>query len=247
MSTYPFSSNPFPKPPPFPGLGVITGSELLRRQERRSTWVTHIPLLDRFEEGGLPRGILIEISGKISSGRFAMDLAVLSAATRAGELAAFIDLGSHLDPQAADALGIDLTRLLWVRPSEAKEAAHSAEMILNSGFSLVVLDLPERPRPGFNEGVWIRLSRAARDQKAVLWVSTLIPLTGSAADLTVRADRSRPLWAGDRNAPKLLMGLSVDLSIKRRRGTRRELSGKIFLPMAKDIIDVKAHCLSAGS
>lgn len=87
---------------------IITGAQLLLRPPRRSPLVTPRPLLDRLEEGGLPRGSLIEISG---TGRFTLALAAVSAATRMGESAAMIDLGDHLDPQGAFGAGMDLSRL----------------------------------------------------------------------------------------------------------------------------------------
>lgn len=79
---------------------IMTGREFLLRQQRRAPLITQVPLFDRLEEGGLPRGSLIELSGRGSTGRFTMALATLSAATRMGESTAMIDLGDHLDPKA---------------------------------------------------------------------------------------------------------------------------------------------------
>src|ERR1700691_2973217 len=65
--------------------------------------------------GGLPRGCLTEICGPASSGRTALLLAALAAATRRGEFCAVIDASDALDPQSVAAAGVDLERLLWVR------------------------------------------------------------------------------------------------------------------------------------
>ncbi|MBI3804627.1 MAG: hypothetical protein HY282_12790 [Nitrospirae bacterium] len=232
---------------------VITGSALLLRQGRQAPFVTQVPLLDRLEEGGLPRGTLIELSGKASTGRFALSLAALSAATRAGEPAALIDLGDHLDPEGAHAAGVDLSRLLWVRPFTVKEAMTAAEMILLAGFSLVVLDLAEKKTEHLSDGPWIRLSRAARAQNAVLLLSSPLPLAGTAADLSVTACRSRPVWLGSGSAPRLLSGLRVDFTLQRRKGGRRAFSGALFLPVhpideeirGKEKADAAADRLSA--
>ena len=62
----------------------------------------------------------MEIIGRRSSGRFSLTLAILRAATAAGEAAALVDLGNNLDPQIAAEHGVDLERLLWVRPELAK-------------------------------------------------------------------------------------------------------------------------------
>src|SRR5450432_2469303 len=91
--------------------------------------------------GGLPRGKLVEIVGRRTSGRHSLALAALASATSAGELAALVDPGDHFDPQSAEAAGVDLERVLWVRPAKLKAALASAEMLLATGFPLVVADL----------------------------------------------------------------------------------------------------------
>src|SRR6476469_8068956 len=87
---------------------------------------------------GLPKGRLVELVGRRTSGRHSLALDALAAATSAGESAGLVDLGDHLDPEAASAAGIDLERLLWVRPRRLKQALASAEMLLSTGFPLVV-------------------------------------------------------------------------------------------------------------
>ena len=76
-----------------------------------------IPALDALM-GGLPRGCLTEICGPASSGRTSVMLAALGSATRRDEYCAVIDASNSLDPHSADAAGIDLDRLLWVRCGE---------------------------------------------------------------------------------------------------------------------------------
>jgi RecA/RadA recombinase len=38
-----------------------------------------------------------------------------------GEAVALIDLGDHFDPRVAEANGVDLRRLLWIRPKTIKK------------------------------------------------------------------------------------------------------------------------------
>src|SRR5215467_11155218 len=76
-----------------------------------------LPALDALM-GGLPRGCLTEICGPASSGRTSVMLAALGSATRRDEYCAVIDASNSLDPHSADAAGIDLDRLLWVRCGE---------------------------------------------------------------------------------------------------------------------------------
>src|SRR5215203_4444081 len=65
--------------------------------------------------GGLPRGQVSEVVGPASSGRTSVAWAALAAATRRGESVALIDTFDRFDPPTAQACGIQLSRLLWVR------------------------------------------------------------------------------------------------------------------------------------
>ena len=77
--------------------------------------VTDLAALDAALQGGLPRGQLSEIAGPRSSGRTSLLLQVIAAATRRGDIAALVDTFDRLDVASADAAGIVLDRLLWVR------------------------------------------------------------------------------------------------------------------------------------
>lgn len=113
--------------------------------------------------GGLPRGLLSEIAGAPGSGKTALCLSAMARAMGAKGLAAFVDGRGELYPPAAEALGIDLARLLIVRPGphrpslplaanlfpagragrDALAALWSAEALLASGaFGLVAMDIP---------------------------------------------------------------------------------------------------------
>lgn len=173
--------------------------------------------------GGLPRGRLVEMVGGRSSGRFSAVLATLAAATAAGEAAALVDLGDGLDPQATEALGMDLRRLLWVRPPDLKQALACAEILLGGGFPLVALDLGSPPVRGGRglEAAWVRLARAAQAHRAALLVASPYRVSGTAAAIVLQAARGRVLWRGaeDGGAPWLLDGLSCRLAVEKERGS----------------------------
>src|SRR5678815_3886941 len=76
---------------------------------------TGIPAVDRCLHGGLPRGQLSELAGQCSAGRMTLLLQLMAAATRRGEIVAFVDTHDRLDVASAAAAGVDLSRLLWVR------------------------------------------------------------------------------------------------------------------------------------
>src|SRR5262249_20764482 len=129
------------------GFKVVTGGQLLRslRDARsRPPLVTALAPIDQPPDGGLARGSLVELAGPVSGGSFSLLLAALAAATRAGEAAALVDLGDNLDPRNAAHAGVDLQRLLWLRPRETREALVAAETALSAGFSVVALDLAFR-------------------------------------------------------------------------------------------------------
>jgi hypothetical protein len=210
---------------------VQTGKELLQalqQREQRPLLATHVPELDRLQGGGLRRGSLLEVQGERSSGRFAIGLAALAAATQGGEAAALIDAGDHLDPQGAEAAGVRLSRLLWVRPPTPQYALLSTEMVLATGFPVVVLDLGNWrvSFKQFPEAAWMRLARATSEQKAILLVVTLHPLQSVSADVIVRTEGAQPCWVGT-GWPRALSGLTVHVSVRRRKGGHHNQAGTL--------------------
>jgi protein ImuA len=71
--------------------------------------------VDEALPGGFPRGALSELRGGPASGKTAVALSLV-AALPGDELAAFVDGTGEFYPPAAEALGVDLGRLLLVRP-----------------------------------------------------------------------------------------------------------------------------------
>lgn len=129
-----------------------------RRPPRRAAFeATGLPEVDALlPGGGFPRGALSEVAGGPGSGKTALCLAAMARAMRGEGLAAFVDGRGELYPPAAAALGVDLSRLLVVRPGEAIAGLWSAEALLASGaFEAVAVDLPPlaaRPGPGSERG-----------------------------------------------------------------------------------------------
>ena len=96
-----------------PGAGVVPTDRLAPTGQAP---------LDRALGGGVPRGQVSELVGRRSSGRTATALAVLADATARGELVAIIDTLDRFDPASADAAGVRLDHLLWVRGDDATDA-----------------------------------------------------------------------------------------------------------------------------
>ena len=73
-----------------------------------------IPALDALT-GGVPRGALTEMVGGVSSGRTSIAMSLMAEIIRRQEVCALIDASDSFDPASAEAAGVSLERLLWVR------------------------------------------------------------------------------------------------------------------------------------
>src|SRR5687768_6681558 len=143
--------------------------------------------------GGLPCGKLVELAGLRSSGKTTLALVAAAAATARGERVAWIEGAAELYPPAAAALGVDLDRLLVVRPGLAA-VARAAEIAARSrAFSLVVADLPAGQR--IEGRTSARLRAAARDSSAAMLV--LADRAGAVAQASLALEAAaRPTGGG---------------------------------------------------
>jgi hypothetical protein len=161
--------------------------------------------LDARLSGGIPRGQVSELVGPRSSGRTALMLGMLAAATRRGELVALVDALDMLDVESAAAAGADLARLLWIRglvvtsPGMCRDlnqralvqAVRALTLVLDArNFGLVVFDVGEAPPDAVRRlpfTTWLRL------QRMVEGTSTACLLVGS--DRLSRSPRGLSLQA----------------------------------------------------
>lgn len=136
--------------------------------------------------GGFPCGALAEIAGGRASGKTAIALAAL-AALRAPQFSAYVDGAGELYPPAAASAGVDLHRLLVVRPPLAPRADRrkgsdgalaalwAAEALLGSGaFAVVAIDVPSSGAMAGADAIVRRLQAAAeRGGAAGLWLASM--------------------------------------------------------------------------
>lgn len=203
--------------------GLRTARDLVREQSRApdeghfQTWCS---AFDRLLSGGLPRGTMVELIGRGSTGRFSLVLTALSAATGSGESAALVDLGDGFDPRAGVAAGIDLERLLWVRPRRLKEVLASTEVILQCGMPLVVIDLGLPPVPGGRgaEASWLRLGRLAQAHRAALLVASPYRATGTSANKVLELQEPEAWWSGRGSSVRVLDKISSQIELVKSRG-----------------------------
>lgn len=202
------------------------------RDERLLTGVVG---LDAALGGGLPRGRISELVGARSSGRTGLACRIAATATALGETIAWVDPDDTLEPEAAAAAGLDLTRTLWVRPRDAGDALQATELLVGAGgFGLVVLDLgdggirtgaaplPARRRPARTPS-WTRVVHAAERTRSTLLVVGATRLAGSFAALALELGAGRACWSGDPGQLVLLDGVVARITVVRSRlgGTGR--------------------------
>jgi RecA/RadA recombinase len=140
------------------------------------------PDVDARLGGGLPRGRIVEIAGDWSSGKTTLLFGAMAQLTARRQLCAYVDGRGELYPPAAAALGVDLERLLVVRPP-ARGAARAGEIVARSAaFPLVVLDLGEGDR--IDEPAAARLRAAVSGTPTV--VAALTTRAGAVAQAAVK-------------------------------------------------------------
>jgi hypothetical protein len=103
-----------------PKLAGVTAASRLEMRPTPEMISSGIREIDELA-GGLPRGCLSEICGPASSGRSSVLLSALAAATRRQEVCALVDTTDALDAVSAEATGVELERLLWIRCSRASD------------------------------------------------------------------------------------------------------------------------------
>ena len=123
--------------------------------------------------GGIPRGALTEIAGPPSSGRTSLLYSLLAASGSVPEYCALLDAGDTFDPESAEAAGVRLSQVLWVRCGGNVESALKAAELLahGGGFGLVAIDLGDCPEKTIRRiplTVWFRLRRGVENTRTAL-------------------------------------------------------------------------------
>jgi len=160
-------------------------------------------------------GRLIELGGELSSGRTALAYRLAALASARRELVGWVDLPYALDPRYLQRAGARLEDVLWVQPPDLPAALRAGELLIKTGFALVVLDLegaPERELAQLGASVWTRLGRALREGRATALLLGTQGAAGAFATLGVRVERERALFDAG-----LFEGLASRLEVLRRR------------------------------
>ncbi len=240
--------SPAAKPLP-PSLRLIEG---LKRGSALVAGSATVPTgwdeLDRALGGGLPGGRLTEIVAP-AGGKTSLLFAMAAAATGSGRSVAWIDPASAFDIRGAEAAGVALDRVLWVRPVTVAQAFRAADLVLGSeGFAFAVLDLvgagtrggraSGNANPGRSRGddrvlldvtAWNRLARRAEACEVALVVCTERPMAGAAASLGLEAWVAAPTWrqGAAPGSPVTLEGAAIEVQIRHRKGGQSGFVGSL--------------------
>ena len=150
---------------------------------------------------GYPRGAVTELVGPDTSGKTSLVQSLLGAATRAGELCAYVDTSHTFDPSSAAAAGVRLSHLVWVRCRGSVEVAlRVTDLLLHAGgFGVVALDLGQVKQAGLNKlqpATLFRLRRALENTRTILALVAREPVSGSGAALRLELKRGLAVWDG---------------------------------------------------
>ena len=174
--------------------------------------------LDAQLGGGLARGHLSEIVGGRSCGISALIIRLAATAIGRGEVVALVDTHDRFDPASAEAAGVDLRRLLWIREAgQVDRAVRAMHLVLQAGgFGLVVLDLADAPARLVRQlphTTGMRLARTVEGSTTVALVAGPAHLARSAGGVTIALDPpaadTAVRWQGASARARRLQGLAI--------------------------------------
>ena len=202
------------------------------RQPEQKTILTGISQIDSVT-AGIPVSALTEICGSnlASSGKTSVLISLLGQATQR-HFCALVDSSDSFDPVSAQAVGVNFSRLLWVRCGKNKsrlkpmeQAFKTTDMLLQSGgFGLIVVDLsgiPERLVRKVPLTTWFRFSRVVEKQRAALVFIEQKPHATSCAGLALNLKAKPAALSGN-----LLTEFKLEAEIVRVRAKKSSHSAK---------------------
>ena len=147
-----------------------------------------------------------------------------------GELVALVDACDRFDPVSAEAAGLDLSSLLWIRGRErTRDLAQTVKQVLKAmnlvldagGFGVVALDLSDAPIRVLRQlpmTTWLRLSRVLEHSRTVGLVLAPEPVARSSEGQTVVLDGNVEAgWAGAHDRGRVFAGLESRAQVIRIR------------------------------
>jgi recombination protein RecA len=206
----------------------IPGALTVYERQTPEVFPTGIAAIDR-EIAGIPKGALTQVCAPVvsTSGRTTLLLSLLAQVTSKEQYCALVDANDCFDPESADAAGVCLSRLLWVRCSDrgmksVEQAFKAADILIqNGGFGVIALDLgnvDEKLIRKIPLTTWFRFARVMEALPTALVVLLAHSAAQSCAALTLNMDASSQ-WSGTEKVShtRLVSSVQFDLEIGHTR------------------------------
>ena len=149
--------------------------------------------------GGFPRGSLTEIYGPPCSGRTSVLISALASRTAASEVCALVDARDAFDPISAEAAGVKLKNLLWVRCRNVDQALRATDLLIQGGgFGMIALDFGDTPAKVVRYvplQVWFRFRRAVESTPTILVVLEQESNAKTCASLVLHMGMREARWS----------------------------------------------------
>jgi recombination protein RecA len=178
--------------------GRVSAPFSYRDRKIMETVSAGIPEIDSLVDG-LPRGGLTEICGPPCSGRTSLLVSALAERTTHDEVCALVDGRDTFDPHSAQASGVELKQLLWVRCRNIQQAFRATDLLIQGGgFGLIALDLSDIPPETVRYvplNAWFRFRRAVEDTPTILVVLEQEPNAKACASLVLQLAAEPAIWS----------------------------------------------------
>lgn len=179
-------------------LGRASAPFDYRERKFAETASIGIPEID-YLAGGLPRGGFTEICGPPCSGRTSFLLSALASRTAHAEVCVLVDGCDNFDPHSAQAAGVELKQLLWVRCCNIDQALRATDLLLQGrGFGLIALDLSDISPKIVRHvplNAWFRFRRSIEDTQTIFVVFDQEPHAKTCASLVLQLGSETARWS----------------------------------------------------
>jgi hypothetical protein len=192
--------------------------------------------------GGIPCGAITELvsPARVSSGHTSLQTQLLASAAKE-RFCALIDATDSFDPKSAQAAGMNLKRLLWIRCSNngmkaLEQAFRCADLLIqgSSGFGLILVDvsaIPERFVRKIPLTTWFRFSRVIERLETTLVFSTPCPVISTCSALSLSLSPANLQWSqteeNGASHTRLFAGLNFAAEITRKRSFRKPVQSAV--------------------
>jgi hypothetical protein len=206
----------------------IPGALTIYERRLPEIFQTGIAAIDS-EAGGVPKGALTQVCSApgVSSGRTTLLLSLLSQVTSKEQFCAVVDVGDCFDPESAEAMGVCLSRLLWVRSIEpgmksVEQGFKCADILIqNGGFGVIAIDLgnvDEKLIRKIPLNTWFRFARVMEALPTALVILLPYSAAQSCAALTLNMNASVEWTAtGAASHTQLITRVELNAEVSRTR------------------------------